>query len=342
MAILSVLFLIFVMVRYRREETSPEWIEARQYADAKGLSQEQWLTLSAMLKRFATAGPFEAITYRHEFDRCVRDQMNAIKEMAPREKMGEALREIREALELATVPEGARWSSTLDLEEKQTVKARPVEQDSSPMHEFYIKHVNDAFFYLTPRHSDIMKEMPVGSRHVIHACHPGDARYEVIAEVADARESPAQVVFGHVFEIKRLQARAHERSAYTLPTPVDMFVVPEENAHDPLPWLYNNDPMSQGTGTFMNLSAGGYAAMLHAAPPPNRAYARVTVTLGREDFPPFTVFSRIVGTVALAENRTLVRAAFVDITPRQKEAIERYVQQTLQQEQEDQTAPEGA
>ena len=170
----------------------------------------------------------------------------------------------------------------------------------------------------------------------MHACHPGDARYEFVGEVAAIRGNPVQLMFAHVFETKRLQARAHDRSAYTIPTPMEIYVVPEEVAHDPVTWLYNNDPTNKGTATFMNLSAGGYAAMLHASPPPNRAYAKVTVTLGREDFPPFTVFSRIVGTVALAEDRTLVRSCFLDITPKQEEAIEHYVAEALKREKESQ------
>ena len=335
-ACLSVLALVYILIRYRSEPSSPEWVEAEQYAQMKGIAPEQWLVLRSMLKRYAPSGPFESITYRHEFDRCVREQINAISGVAQREKMGETLREIRVLLDLEKVPEGGHWTSTLDLAKKQTLKARPLEQESCPLSEFYIRHVNDAYFVLTPRNQELPADIKEGDKYLMNACHPGDARYEFIAEVAAIRSNPVQLLYGHVFEAKRMQARAHERSAYTIPTPMEIYVVPEANAHDPIPWLYNNDAMTQATATFMNLSAGGYAAMLHASPPPNRAYAKVTVTLGREDFPPFTVFSHIVGTVALAEDRTLVRASFVDITPKQEEAIDAYVAEALRREQENQ------
>lgn len=341
-ACLSVLVLIVILVRYRHESDSPEWIEARQYADVKGLTSEQWLVLRSMLKRYATANPLDTISYRHEFDNCVRSQLDAVQGIAQREKMGETLREIRVKLDLVKIPEGAHWSSTLDLTEKSTVKARPFDQDNRPLSEFYIRHVNDAYFFLTPRNPELAADITEGKKYLMHICHPGDARYEFVAEVAAIRSNPVQIMFGHVFEAKRLQARAHERSAYTIPTPMEIYVVPEEMAHDPITWLYNNDPVSKATATFMNLSAGGFAAMLHAAPPPPHAYAKVTVTLGREDFPAFTVFSRIVGTVALAEDRTLVRAAFIDITPKQEEAIDHYVAEALRREMEGQTGQGGS
>lgn len=337
-ACLSVVLLLYILVRFRREETTPEWQEAKQYGEMKGISQEQWLVLRAMLKRYAANNPFDAISARHEFDRCVREQISAISGVAQQDKMGETLRDIRAILDLVKVPEGGHWTSTLDLTAKQIVKARPLQQENCPLSEFYIKHVNDAYFFLSPRNPELAADVVEGSKYLIQACHPGDARYEFVGEVDAIRANPVRLMISHVFEAKRMQARAHERSAYTIPTPMDIFVVPEDSAHDPLAWLYENDPANQATATFMNLSAGGYAAMLHTAPPPNRAYARVTVTLGREDFPPFTVFSQIVGTVALAEDRTLVRACFADITPQQEEAIEVYVAEALQREQDNQRA----
>lgn len=335
-AALAVLLLLYLLFRSRQGDSSPEWLEAHQYCEMKGMPMDQWLVLRSMLKRYATSDPLDTITYRHEFDRCVRDQINAISGVAQRDKMGESLREIRASLDLEKIPEGGHWSSTLDLIEKGTLKARPLEQESCPLSEFYIRHINDAYFFLTPRKQEIAADINEGDKFLMNACHPGDARYEFVGEVAAIRSNPVQLMFSHVYEAKRLQARAHERSAYTIPTPMQIYVVPEEIAHDPVSWLYNNDPASEATATFMNLSAGGYAAMLHASPPPSRAYAKVTVTLGREDFPPFTVFSRIVGTVALAEDRTLVRASFVDITPKQEEAIEHYVAEALKLEKETQ------
>lgn len=341
-AVLAILLLLYLLFRSRRDDSSPEWLEAHQYCDMKGLPMDQWLVLRSMLKRYATGDPLDTITYRHEFDRCVRDQINAITGVAQRDKIGETLREIRIKLDLEKIPEGGHWTSTLDLAKKNTLKARPLEQESCPLSEFYIRHINDAYFFLTPRNQELAADITEGSKYLMQACHPGDARYEFVGEVAAIRSNPVQLMFDHVYETKRLQARAHDRSAYTIPTPMEIYVVPEEIAHDPVAWLYNNDPASKETATFMNLSAGGYAAMLHASPPPNRAYAKVTVTLGREDFAPFTVFSRIVGTVALAEDRTLVRASFVDITPKQEEAIEHYVAEALKREQETQGEGGGA
>ncbi|MCK5862777.1 MAG: hypothetical protein KAH38_09845 [Candidatus Hydrogenedentes bacterium] len=333
-ACLSILSLIYILIRYRPVDTMPGWLEAQQYANMKELSQEQWLVLRSMLKHYAAGDPFDTLTDHREFDSCVRKQIDAISGVAQRDTMGETLREIRTALSLEKIPEEERWSSTLNLTEKQIVKARPLEQNSSPLSEFYVAHVNDAYFFLTPRNPELAADIAEDSQYLMQVCHPGDARYEFVASVAAIRSDPVRLLFGHVFESKRMQARAHERSAYTIPTPMDIFVVPEENEPNPTDWLYENDPQTRATATFMNLSAGGYAAMLHTAAPPNHSYARVTVTLGRDDFPPFTVFSQVIGTVTLAEDRTLVRASFVDMTPKQEEAIEIYVAEVLQREQE--------
>ena len=337
-AFLSVALPFYILTRFRQKKVSPEWQEAQQYGELKGLSPEQWLVVRAMLKRYAASEPFEALSYRHEFDRCVREQISAISGVAQRDRMGETLYEIRTLLDLVKVPEGGHWTSTLDLAAKQTVKARPLQQENCPLSEFYIKHVNDAYFFLSPRNPELAADASEGSQYLIQACHPGDARYEFVGEVAAIRANPVRLMIGHVFEMKRMQARAHERSAYTVSTPMDIFTVPEDRAHDPLKWLHENKPENQATAAFMNLSAGGYAAILHITPPPNRAYARVTISLGREDFPPFTVFSQIVDTVALAEDRTLVRASFAGISPQQEEAIERYVAEALQRDQEGQRA----
>ncbi len=333
-AFFSALFLVYAIVRYRRDEVAPEWLEARQYIQAKGLAKDQWPVLASMLKRYASDNPYEAVTYRHEFDRCVREQINAIPSVAQRETMGEALREIRTMLDLVHVPEGARLSSTLDLEERKTITARRTDQDNSPMNEFYVKRVNDAFFYLAPRNVDVVRGVEEGARFLLQVYRPGDSRYEIIATVTAVHENPVTLMFGHVFKLKRLPPRAHERSAYTLPQPIDVFIVPKERLHDPLPWLYTNEPTSQSSGTFMNLGAGGFAAMLRAPNPPSPAYARVTIVLGDEYIPPFRVFAQIVSTVPIAEERTLIRAAFVDITPKQQEAIDQYVANAKEQESE--------
>ncbi len=337
-----VLILILAMLRYRQAALSPEWQEAKQYADVKGLAPDQWLVLAAMLKRYAADSPYEALTYRHEYDRCVREQIDAITGTSQREKMGELLREIRDALGLDTVPEGAHWTSTLDLEEKKKISARPADEASCPMREFYIKRVNDAYFYLAPRKTEMVADVSPGSGYLIHACHDGDARYEIVAEVAAIRSNPVRLMFGHVFEMKRLQMRAHERSAYTRPASIELFVMPEEWINDPLTWLYQNEPVRQGSGTFMNLSAGGFAAMLLDSAPPTNAYARVTITLGDKYMPPFTVFAHIVDTVALASDRTLLRAAFADITPTQQEAIDSYVADTKRQNASETPKPDEA
>ena len=340
-AVVVLLSLLYVVVRRRRRESAPEWLEVRRYAEMKALSQDQWLILAAMLKRYAPDSAFETVTYRHEFDRCVCDQLANVSNMSQREKMGEILREIREALDLVKVPDGARWTSTLDLEKKATVKARPLEQEKRPMADFYLKHINDAYFYLMPRNAELMADITEGSRFLMHICRDGDARYEVVASVAALRSNPPSIMFGHVHEMKRMQMRAHERSAFTRPTPIELFVVPEDWAHDPLAWLTKNEPVIQGSGTFMNISAGGFAAMLAGGAPPTHAFARVKINLGSSGTPPFACYAHIVDAVSLAQDRTLLRAAFIDITTVQQQAIDQYVAEVKKEAAPQEELPEA-
>ena len=105
-AALAVLLLLYLLFRNRQSESSPEWMEAHQYCEMKGLPVDQWLVIRSMLKRYATNNPLDTLTYRHEFDRCVKEQISAISGVAQQDKIGETLRDIRIKLDLEKVPIG--------------------------------------------------------------------------------------------------------------------------------------------------------------------------------------------------------------------------------------------
>ncbi len=137
-------------------------------------------------------------------------------------------------------------------------------------------------------------------------------------------------MFSHVFAAKRIQNRAHFRVPFRRAAHISFYSVPEQEEQEALAWIYTHEPLIALKGTFTNLSAGGFAAVMPQAPPPN-AYVRIRLSL---DDAVQDMAARVVGTVPLSDKRCLIRAAFHELSEEQEEAVSQYVFQKQRAEQQ--------
>ena len=166
-----------------------------------------------------------------------------------------------------------------------------------------------------------MREVNTGERFRMRLWRADDARYEFTAPIVALEKEPPALVFSHVFATRRIQNRAHFRVPFHRAAHIDFYSVPEHEEQAALAWIYAHEPLISLHGTFTNLSAGGFAAVMPQAPPP-KAYARVRLAL---DDAVLDMAARVVGTVPLSDRRCLIRVAFHELTEEQEEAVSQYV-----------------
>ncbi len=329
-AVALLLFAVLLEIWRKRRQTqrrlAGEWRTVETIAREKELTEDAWPRLRRLIERRAPDRPFEAVTVRHVFNRCVDEEIEDIRRTSGQEAVvqeGEALRNIREHLGLNFVPFGQRIDSTREIYEGQIIWMAPAGEERPQWRRVAVTEVTEAFFAVSPPEDGAFNAKP-GARMECRMWREEDARYLFTVSFVKALDAPPSLMFAHTSELTRVQSRQFRRVRYDQDTSVGVLEAPAAGG---LSELGKQKPVTRMRGRITNLSAGG-VALVTQMPLPKASYLRVELRL--PEHPPMTVDARIVSSTAITGGRTLVRAEFVNMEEADQETIARFAAQREQ------------
>ncbi|MFP4501752.1 MAG: flagellar brake protein [Candidatus Hydrogenedentota bacterium] len=326
LGLLAVLVLAFMieLLRRRRQHSlrlRKEWHTLRTMARARGLGENDWNRLCALLKRHAPEHPLRAATVYRTFDTCVTHEMQRVKGtlgQAAFEAYGAQLRELRRALALCHAPHGQRIYSTRELEEGQTLWAAPEDAISPHWHRMVVARMSEALFELEIGEGKAPPRFELRDTVRFRIWREEDARYLFSSTLLRMEEQPPRYLFEHTEDINRVQSRAHFRVRFNQKTAVTVLSAPVDDHYVN---VEKRPVIAQIRARITSVSGGGLSLMLEQ-PLPAQVLLRLELALPEEQ--PMKVNCRIVHVAPLARGRFLVRAAFVDMREETREVITRY------------------
>jgi len=317
--------------RRRRERTRrlrAAWEAARKVADQKELSQREWALLDKVLHRHAAHSPFKAVTLRNEFDRCVEREIAGLPQEDPAvlDRYGTLLRDIRIRLGLDYIPFGQRIHTTRELYTQQVLWASLAGVDSPEWHRMRVTAVDEAHFRLAVGSDRPRPPFQAGGSLRFRMWREEDARYTFSARIERVEEDPPTWVMRHAWELKRTQSRAHFRIRHEQAANVGILNAPVNGDTSAID---RRKTVTRLRGRFTSLSGGGFAVLLFQ-PVPKQVLLRTTLELDPETTP-IEVTARLVATAPLSSGQYLVRAAFIEMSDTEREAITRHIFRRQQQ-----------
>ena len=302
---------------------------AKEIADSKALSKDDWRFLRALVLKHAPSDPLRTITVRQHFDQCVEVEMKALKAAGRAEafdKAGVRLRAIRGRLGLDYVPLGQPIHSTRELSVGQHVWVAPLTQEPPDWFRVGVEAIDEAHFHAAPRgvKDGATPQLSVGAEVRCRMWHEEDARYVFATRVVHYESAPPMWAFEHTSHLDRVQARAYYRIHHEQTAMIGVVNAPlDDNLSD----VSQRPVITRLRGQIISLSAGGIA-VVSGQPIPKQVILRVPLELGQGTCS--TVDAKIVVATPLSAGRYLVRAVFINMEDDVREDIAHYVVQRQQ------------
>jgi len=305
---------------HRRREAQEAWRLVEEMVQEKGLDAEETAGLRRLIERRAPGAPWQAATDPWRFERCVEEEMNALSakgNVRQFQETGVLLRRVRRRLDLWRLPRGQGIRSTRDLPGGQDIWVSATASNAPQWHAAAVADVDEAYLHLSPskENKERLPQFSVGDEVRCQMCRDNDAQYAFTTVVAACESDPPAWRLFHATELDRSQSRAYYRVRYTDRAALAV-LAPAEGMEDHPPVVR---PLR---GTFHDLSAGGFSAVVDEAPADNALLA------ARLEFPeetPLLVRARAIDTRPLSGGRHLLRAEFSDLDEEVRDVIARFV-----------------
>ena len=306
--------------RRRRRQMTDEWGLVEAICRENLLDDEEAQCLGELIERWAPEAPLRVATDPRRFDRCVEEEMNALSAQGSAQQFKEAgalLRRVRERLESGWRPRRQGVRTTRDLPAGQVVWVSPTTSSTPRWYAATIEDVDEAYLHLSASKEN--KERPPrfspGDELRCRLSRPNDALYAFTTAGAGGVGDARVWLLFHATRLDRSQSRAYFRVPYTERAALAM--LGPADGPDGGPSVVK--PLS---GVFRDLSAGGFAVLVHESPGEHALLAARFEFTGQE---PLLVRARIIDVRPVSSGRYLVRAEFVDMDEDAQDAIARYV-----------------
>ncbi len=326
-----VAFLLAVVVDYYRRRAHrqmrirTEWETVEKFIKTREFSKSEEAIIRGLIQRSSPDAPLEVITDRRRFDRCVDEEMRAIRESGNEERYKETgilLREIRVRLDMDYVPYAQRIVSTRELNIGQPIWVTVSLGGASTLVRASVLAIDEAFVHVTVSDEGEKPVPPLAPKTQVrcHLWREDDARYEFKVVVASSGGEPQTWSFYHSADLHRVQDRDYYRVRVSQETSIGVLAQfgPGGTSAD----AKSRRVVTRIRGRVTNLSAGGLALVTQHAVH-TQALLRVAIEIPHEES--FDAEVNTVGVTPISGGRYLVRGAFVDLEERRRDAIARYV-----------------
>ena len=321
-------FGVWVDMRRRRQKTrrrvQNEIKSMMEIIRERSFSEEEIKILVNLVKRRASLHPLRAITTRHDYDRCVDEEMAALeKKNQPREfeRMGLLLRDIRGILGLDYVPFGQRIHSTREIHSGQLITVAKAGETTPKWARVIVGEVDEAYFTLLPR-AKAGGSFPAFGEGDALRCRmwrDDDARYVFTTKIISEESGPRSWRAKHTHDLKRVQARSHFRIRHDQTTTVSILNGSVDGKMDN---ASDRHAVTKMRGRITSISAGGCALVMQQ-PVSKRVLLRISLELPAEE--PLPLEARIVATSPISGGRHLIRATFVGLDDTRRDRVAKYV-----------------
>lgn len=303
----------------------------------RNFSEEEIKILVGLVKHRAPLHPLRAITTRHEYDRCVDEEMALLEKKndpGEFERIGLLLRDIRGILSLDYIPFGQRIHSTREIHTGQFVSVAKADEATPKWMRMIVDEVDEAYFTLAPR-AKAGDSFPVIGEGDMLRCRmwrDDDARYVFTTEIISAESGPLSWRATHTRDLKRVQARSHFRIRHDQTSTIAIL---NGSVDGNMENVSNRHAVTKMRGRITSISAGGCALVIQQ-PVSKQVLLRISLDLPGGD--PVPLEARIVATAPISGGRHLVRASFVGLDDTRRDRVAKYVlhrqQHTLSEDQE--------
>lgn len=334
LAVVAVLFLgllgigVWIDARRRTQKTrrrvGNEINAMMEIIRERSFSEEEIKILVDLVKRRAPLHPLRAITTRHDYDRCVDEEMAALeKKNNPKkfERMGLLLRDIRGMLGLDYIPFGQRIHSTREIHPGQFITVAKAGESKPKWVRMIVDEVDEAYFTILPRGKagDSFPAIGEGDDLRCRMWRDDDARYVFTSKIISAEAGPRSWRAKHTQDLKRVQARSHFRIRHDQSTTVSILNGSVDGNMDN---ASDRHAVTKLRGRITSISAGGCALVVQQ-PISKQVLLRISLDLPAEE--PVPLEARIVATSPISGGRHLVRASFVGLDDTRRDRIAKYV-----------------
>jgi hypothetical protein len=303
----------------------------------RNFSEEEIKILLNLVKRRASLHALRAITTRHDYDRCVDEEMAALeKKNDPKEfeRIDLLLRDIRGILGLDYVPFGQRIHPTREIHPGQSVTVAKANEATLKWIRITIDEGDEAYYTFSPRakKGDSVPSIRAGDELRCRMWRDDDARYVFATEIISTESDPRSWRAKHTHDFKRVQARSHFRIRHDQTTTVSILNGPVDGNMENASGRHTVTKMR---GRITSLSAGGCALVMQQ-PVSKQVLLRISLELSAEE--PLPLEARIVATSTISGGCHLVRATFVGLDDTWCDRVAKYAlhrqQHALGEEQE--------
>ncbi len=313
----------------RRKRIQAEWRSAFEILKERSLSDIEQELIEDVIRRNLPHAPLRALTVRHEFDKCVANEMARLDKAGDRDAfqtMGERLRDIRAQLGLDYLPLGQRITSTRELVSGQWFSIAHARNTSPQWTRMRVDRVDEAYVYVSshPKKGEPSPIFHDGDAVRCRLWRDEDARYAFSTTVASYEDLPPQWRLDHANDLIRTQARDHFRVRHDQHTTVDILNASLDGDDSD---IAKRRVVTKLRGRVTSLSAGGCALVI---PQEVSRQVLLRIELEVDEEEPMLVGARIVSSSGISGDRVLVRAAFVNLDDAHRDRIAKYVLQRQQ------------
>lgn len=300
------------------------WRTAEGIARDKELSEQEWRELRSLIEHRHPKDPLRIITERHLFDTAIGQELGKLLRQGKKDRykeLGVVFRDIRGRLAHDYIPLGQRINSTRELFNNQRIWI--AQAGESPLNWIEMKTIAVNEAYLTLGRSDPAKEMQacaVGTTVHCRMWRDDDARYLFDLECDGEHSELPGLNFYHDSGLERVQARQYFRVRHD--QTIDLGVVDKPLDEDDDTDLMSRRIVAKIRGRITNISAGGFAAVVHQ-PISKQVFLRAMLDL--EESEPLSVVTKIVSIIDLAGGRHLVRTQYVGLSAEDRERVAKHV-----------------